>query len=493
LDIWETIRIRCVRDREPIKRVARELGISKNTVRKYVLAAGPPSMAKPIGRAAAMTCHTALVDSLLRETPKITATRIRQYIRQTIDADFTVSERSAREFVAVRRKLLIPSEAFVRLVYEAGDQVQFDFKDVAARIAGKEVGLKLFVARLSYSTAFFARCYFGEDRPALMDGLLSSCVHFGGVPREGVFDNASTAVKRVLRGRDREVAAEYAALSGSLAMRMEFASPAKGNEKGGVEGLHGWIDDTFFRPMPEFGNLDDLNAGLEALATSHLDRKVSEESVRARFERERIALRALPSVLPATCVREAVRINKFAEARHKTNRYSVPSRFAHRDAILEVFHDCVRIVVDTVDVAEHKRSYGRNDAVLDPLHFVDLLSFKHRAVVRAEVFRQRSFDAALRKLLDGYVEHHPLDAGKRFMRVMRLLEHCSMDELINAVIVTRQRGTDDPAAIALAVEQKQHPYLEVPALQLPAGSRGLTAPSVNLDAYDVQMLLEATI
>jgi hypothetical protein len=54
-------------------------------------------MAKPIGRAAAMTCHTALVDSLLRETPKITATRIRQYIRQTIDADFTVSERSARE------------------------------------------------------------------------------------------------------------------------------------------------------------------------------------------------------------------------------------------------------------------------------------------------------------------------------------------------------------------------------------------------------------
>jgi transposase len=55
---------------------------------------------------------------------------------------------------------LIPSEAFVRLVYEAGGQVQFDFKDVAARIAGKEVGLKLFVARLSYSTAFFARCYF---------------------------------------------------------------------------------------------------------------------------------------------------------------------------------------------------------------------------------------------------------------------------------------------------------------------------------------------
>lgn len=36
LDVWETIRIRCVRDREPRKHVARELGISKNTVKKYM-------------------------------------------------------------------------------------------------------------------------------------------------------------------------------------------------------------------------------------------------------------------------------------------------------------------------------------------------------------------------------------------------------------------------------------------------------------------------
>jgi hypothetical protein len=49
--------------------------------------------------------------------------------------------------------------------------VQFDFKDVTARIAGVDVALHMYVARLSYSTAFFARCYLVEDRPALFDGL----------------------------------------------------------------------------------------------------------------------------------------------------------------------------------------------------------------------------------------------------------------------------------------------------------------------------------
>lgn len=66
LDIWETIRIRCVRDNEPIKRVARELGISKNTVKKYVQASTPPLQRTPAGRSADMARFESQVDDLLR-------------------------------------------------------------------------------------------------------------------------------------------------------------------------------------------------------------------------------------------------------------------------------------------------------------------------------------------------------------------------------------------------------------------------------------------
>jgi transposase len=490
LDIWETIRIRCVRDKEPIKRVARELGISKNTVKKYVQSNMPPVLVTPPGRTSLMSRFESYVDELLRDTPKIAAARIAQVVRERVDPAFHISERAVRKYVAARRAQIVPREAFVHLMYAPGDQVQFDFKDVVARIAGVEVNLHMYVARLSESTAFFARCYHSEDRPALFDGLVSSCVKFGGVAREGIFDNASTAVKRILRGRDRSMNAEFAALCGSLALRMEFAAPAKGNEKGGVEGLHGYIEDRFFRPMPDYASLAELNIGLDALSESHLEKRIRGESVRSRFERERSALRPLPAILPTTCIRDNARINKFSEVTYKTNRYSVPSKFAHRDAIVEIFHDRIRVIVDSVLVAEHQRAFGKRDAVLDPVHFIDLLSFKHRAVVRAEVFRHRRFHQSLRSLLNSYVENDPVSAGKRFMRVVALLEHHPMQDLVCAVEAAGQRGTDDPAAIALVLQQQTRPYQAAEPLHVNPGAGGSVRPVSNLQSYDVGSLKE---
>jgi hypothetical protein len=144
---------------------------------------------------------------------------------------------------------------------------------------------------------------------------------------------------------------------GVLALRMQFAAPAKGNEKAGVVGLHGFIEGRFFRPVPEFESLADLNRCLEAFAESYFDKRVSGESVRDRFKCERSALRPLPVALPATCIRDTMRINKFFEVTYKTNRYSVPSKFAHRDAVIEIFHDRIRVVVEGVLVAEPERVF----------------------------------------------------------------------------------------------------------------------------------------
>jgi transposase len=113
-------------------------------------------------------------------------------------------------------------------VYVPADQTQYDFKDVKAIVAGEEEALHLFQARLSCSTAWFVHCYRTEDQPALFEGFLRAGVEFGAVTRDGVFDNASTAVDKVLRGRHRKVNPEFAAFSGSLALSMQFAAPGKG-------------------------------------------------------------------------------------------------------------------------------------------------------------------------------------------------------------------------------------------------------------------------
>jgi hypothetical protein len=194
----------------------------------------------------------------------------------------------------------------------------------------------------------------------------------------------------------------------------------------------------------------------------------------------------------AANIRDNARVNKFFEATYKTNRYSLPSKFACRDAILEIFHDRIRILVDNVLVAEHQRLFGKHEASLDPVHFIDVLSFKHRAVARAEVFRNAGFHESLQSLLNGYVENDPASAGKRFMRVVGLLEHHTMQDVVLAVQAAAQRGTDDPAAIALILQQESSPYQAAEPLHVAPGTRGCARPEPNLNSYDIEELKEYT-
>lgn len=227
-------------------------------------------------------------------------------------------------------------------------------------LAGVLVVVQLFVVRLSYSGRFMARASMRCDQPSLFEGLLAGYSAFGGLTRTSVFDNASTAVRRILRGRDRDENEALAAFRGGLALDVAFAAPAKGNEKGGVEGVHGYIEDNFFRPIPSFVDLDELNAALASFCDASLSREhtTHHETIGARFAREQFTLLPLPEVLPRPCVTRYARINKVSEVCFERNWYSVPTRWAHRDAVVEVYERRLRIVVGTDVVAEHRRGFA---------------------------------------------------------------------------------------------------------------------------------------
>ena len=95
METWETIRLRCRRDGEKIKPVARDLGLSPNTVRKYLRQDGPPRRAAK-ARPKLLDRYVTHIDELLRSTPKITAVRVGSYLRQNVDADLRVDERTLR-------------------------------------------------------------------------------------------------------------------------------------------------------------------------------------------------------------------------------------------------------------------------------------------------------------------------------------------------------------------------------------------------------------
>jgi transposase len=419
MDHYEVIRLRCVRDREPIKRVARELGLAPNTVRKYVRDIGAP---KPphYRRRMKLDQFVDVIDTLLRSTPKITAKRIGVVLREQYDAALSISESQLRKVVAGRRRQLVPQEAFVRAHYAPGDQAQFDFSPMSVMIAGVLTIVHVFAMRLSYSGHFFARASLRQDRPSLFAGLLAALRFFGGLPRIALFDNARTAVQKILSGRNREQNTAFRSFCGELALEVEFAAPRRGNEKGGVEGVMGYIEDNLFRPIPSYGSIAELNSDLARLCRSNLAREHSthRDLISVRFAREQLALRALPDRLPSPCVVEYARVNKFCEVTAETNRYSVPSRYARRDAIVEIFESSVVVVIAGEQVAKHLRGQGKYEIIIDPLHYVELISHKHRSATRALAFANERLPRPLILLRDRMIERDGPSATKAWMAVL---------------------------------------------------------------------------
>jgi len=488
---WETIRLRCGRNKEPIKLVSRETGIAPNTIRKYLRQAEPPAR-RPRPRARILDPFVSHVDELIKSTPKITAARIGSYLREHVDAALHVDERTLRKFVAFRRTLLVPKEAFVRALYAPGDQAQFDFSPMSVTVAGVLVVVQLFVMRLSYSGRTFARVSMRCDRPSLFTGLLEACQYFGGTPRSSLFDNASTAVSRILRGASRKENALFAEFRGGLMLDVRFAAPGKGNEKGGVEGIHGYIEDNFFRPTPAFEGLASLNAAL--LAFCDRDRLRTQagqtETIGERFAHEAPLLGELPEILPRTCVVEAVRINKFAECNYETNRYSVPTRYAHRDAFLEVYEEKIRVIVGAEVVAEHRRHFGKNGRYLDVRHYLELLARKHRAAETALVLSDAQLPMEIRELLERYRASEGSTATKRWTKVLALLAEASVEELAQVITHAIACGTDDPNAIALLLRQRSSKATAViDEKRLPEAAR-ITTPTPDLNGYALAALME---
>jgi hypothetical protein len=264
-------------------------------------------------------------------------------------------------------------------------------------------------------------------------------------------------------------------------MQMHFAAPAKGNEKGAVEGTHGFVEDNFFRPTRSGENLKSINEELRLFCMADGNKK------RVLLDEEKSFLTPIPSLLPDTARSIAVKINKFAEINFATNRYSVPTAYAHRNGLLRVYSDHITISVGDEEIARHARSFQRRAAVLEPLHYVDILESKHRSVERAEVFTTDKFPDELKQLLRVYVDEDRDSAGKQFMRVIRLFHFYDTGDIVRAASTAYNRGTSDPAASELLLQQGTYSYRNPEPLNL---ARKAQIFSTDLSQYSASILQE---
>ena len=467
----------------PKKEIARRLKLDVKTVRRAIGRPAPPARVSP-PRPSSLDPWREPIKQWLCEEPRLTAKRIRRLL---LPLAGPVAARTVRRYVAELRAAGSSKEAFVHRSVRPGTTMEVDFGESWVDLASVPCKVKYLVATLPYSNAYFAKAYPVERLESLLDGIESAFRYFGGIVNRLVLDNTSLAVKEVLAGRDRVETEGFEAFRGGYPFRAEFCAPAKGWEKGSVEGGVKYVRNLVFRPRLGVESWTALNAAiiteLEAdLPTRHLD---DGRSVKEALRQERRHLRAMPVHLPATCRVVARVADKFGHVRVDHVTYSVPIRHAYRPVWVKLYHDRVAIAVGAEVVAQHRRAFCRGAKVLDAFHVLPLLERKHRAVAEATALLDWRLAPVWRQVR-AELARHTRKPDQEWVRMLRLMETHPAAAVERAVTAALERHSPRLETVRLILRQQQAgpPPVCPPVTSVRPELARIEVPAPTLSAYD---------
>jgi transposase len=468
VDLYARVRRACHVEGMSQRQAAREFGIDPKTVAKMLRFSVPPGYrrSKPPVRPK-LDGFTGLIDRILEEDrgrprkQRHTARRIFQRLKA--EHGFTGGETIVKAYVRERR--LQGREMFVPLAHPPGHG-QADFGEAVAVIGGEERKIHFFCLDLPHSDACFVKAYPAETAEAFCDGHNAAFAFFGKVPLSMLYDNTRLAVARILGNGTRQRTRAFAELQSHYLFADRFGRPGKGNDKGKVEGLVGYARRNFLVPVPQVESLAALNAQLEARCRERQDARLrgQEESIGERLARDRAAMLPLPATPYEACERRSARVSSLSLVRYHGNDYSVPVAYGHREVLVRGTVEEVVIACGAAVIARHRRSYEREDVLLEPLHYLPLLERKTGALDQAAPLAGWALPEAfltLRRLLEARLGK----AGRReWVQVLRLLEVFRPEEVeagVSEALRLGAIGFDAVKHLVLCRVERRPPRLDL--------------------------------
>jgi transposase len=233
------------------RQAAREFGLARKTVRKMLAYAAPPGYQrkKPVARPK-LGPWLGVVDQILAEdesqSKKQRHTARRIFDRLKTEHAFTGGYTIVKDYV--REARLQHKEVFVPLAHPPGD-AQADFGEALATIGGVEQQAHFLCMDLPHSDDAFVVAFPAENTESFCEGHKQAFAYFGGVPRSILCDNTKIAVKEIAGDGERKPTEEFSRLKSHYLFEAKFGRPAKGNDKGKVEGLVGYARRNFMVPV----------------------------------------------------------------------------------------------------------------------------------------------------------------------------------------------------------------------------------------------------
>jgi len=469
------------------RQIARELHVSRDTIRKYLRNPSPPKTIRS-PRSSKLDSFKPVIRELMEQWPTASSVVVEQRLKSL---GYTGSNSILKQYMATLRKVRNPPRAYVRIESLPGECFQIDWghfdnldyegdkRKLYAFCCVECYSRRLYV-EFTHSQCFetFARCHLNAFR------------FMGGVARECLYDNLATAVSehdgRIVRFNPR-----FLAFARDLGFYPKACNKAAGWEKGKVENSIGYIRKNFW-PLRSFSGLCDVNfqarQWLEQIANKRIHRQ-TRQAPDERFDTE--ALRPLPHKLPDCRDTAAALVNKDIRLHFDGNRYCAPPRFVGQRLTVKADSQSVVIYDNDSEVARYARSWRRGQT-FGAEHFEKELLAERPPAERSAA--QQRLISILGKTGDSYIRQLAQTDRSLFRQIAEMLDLCRQygkDAVLSAIEKAQYSGAFGADYIKNILWQEHSPRQVQPVLQMKDSrlNRIATEPLSLLD-YDSLILTQ---
>ena len=404
-----------------IKEIVRDLGISRNTVRKALRSEETSFVygrdTQPLPK---LGPWSKKLDDLLGTNAKkparerLTLIRVFEDLRGLgYEGGYDAVRRYARKWRDEQGALT--AAAYVPLSFEPGEAYQFDWSHEIVLLDGVTTIVKVAHMRLCHSRMIFVRAYPRETQEMVFDAHERAFSFFKGACTRGIYDNMKTAVETIFVGKERKFNRRFAQMCSHYLVEPVACTPASGWEKGQVENQVGLARERFFTPRLRVKSYDEMNAWLldkcVVYAKAHPHPEIADKTVWEVFEEERPKLVELRGRFDGFHEVTAS-VSKTCLVRFDNNKYSVNASAVGAPVDLHAYADRIVIRQKGRVVAEHARAFKRGATIFNPWHYVPVLVRKPGALRNGAPFKDWVLPGAIelvRRKLAGS------DAGDRQM------------------------------------------------------------------------------
>jgi len=425
------------------RQIARQLKVSRKTVRKYCEGQVLPDVRKSYALKKS-TPRQAIEKKIIeiinanKDAPSKQKLNAKIIWEMLIKEGFSIGDSTVRKYIRQLRSE--KPEIFVPLAFEPGEAMEVDWGDAYCYLNNIKTKVSLFCAVLPYSYGIFAAVFPDKTNTSFFSGHVMAFEYFGGVPLTCIYDNLKSAVLRG-SGKDAVKQERFKKLEAHYAFEGIFCNAAAGWEKGAIENLVAIVRRIALTPMPRVKSFQELQEHVTRKCVQYCQThkiKGRPRSIQEMMDEEGKALLPLPAYPLDPAEEQKGFVHHDLTVRLNNVKYSVPPVYAGLNVTLKISPFHVEIYHEGKLIYRHNKARHQSDHQYIPEHYLEILERKPRAIKNAAPLKQGVLPPELKEFMDLCKQR---DRNYQLVNILLLGKKIDQDTLLWAVKQANATGT----------------------------------------------------